>query len=75
MVPNIPPIPAQGGYKGEDPSMPNEKPITMPDLSVNKPAEPGTETKVPERKLETKKESDKKSLVEKFDIKRPSRRG
>jgi len=82
---NVPPIPApkaEGGYKGEDPRMPEititqtavKKPVN-PDISVNKPAKTNSVAKDTETKLETEKESDKKSLVEKFEIKRPSRRG
>jgi len=82
---NLPPIlptpKMEGGYKGEDPKMP-EVTITqatikkppVPDIGVNKPAKPSLAAKVPDLRVENKKESDKKSLVEKFEIKRPSRR-
>ncbi len=73
----LPPLPnarlhkEEGGYKGEEPS--SLATVTQPAGASQNP-KPEVVVKVQERKLESKKESDKKSLVGKIDIKRPSRR-
>ncbi len=82
-VPEAAPAPqSDGGYKGEEPRVP-EVTVTQPGIIPPLPQQPAKvavtppakeEIKMPELKIETKKESDKKSLVGNFDIKRPSRR-
>ena len=63
--------PKEGGYKGEEPA---EVTITQVP-GVNAPPKPDVVVKkVQETNLESKKESDKKSLVGNLEIKRPSRR-
>jgi signal transduction histidine kinase len=68
---DLPPIPTatapkEGGYKGEEPVD-----VTITSIpGVNKPPLPD----ILDLRVESKKESDKKSLAGNFEIKRPSRR-
>ena len=82
--PSAKPEPMEGGYKGQDPNFKLPE-ITVTkaasaaikeEIATTKPPKPDVEVKakVQETKLETKEESDKKSLIGNFEIKRPSKR-